>query len=277
MPKAAFAKSLCLLFLVTACEGEPAGNVDDHTDDPNDPDNSDSGMDTNTTDGDTDTNAASDTSSDTGSDSDTDGHSTCFDPIAPKPASLSTDWSKIYTFTRYLKIEGYNIHVLGTASVSDWMMRESCRFIESVVSTFKNSEDQAKMSGHKAYLTTMADPPINDSGQRNGGGKLISLFCEDPVCAIGDDGQYRPWTIPAHELGHSIEYNLGLTDESDALYSAHIDNWDVLPRELFAWGTERWFASRKDGTDRDDMPSWEYDYFSTVFDAGNNWLPACTR
>lgn len=212
--------------------------------------------------------------------------STCHNPIVAKPSSVKTRWQGIHQFTRYLKVDKYNVHIVGTASVSDWMMRESCLFNEAIIAAIKYPSQRAKLSGFIAHLTTYKDRPISSSGQRSGGTYLATITCEDMVCGVSRTDphvpsrakQYRAWEVPTHEMGHAIEISLGLQSKSDLVYEANRDNYKPsLAREHFAWGTSSWFGSGGTSAGRNSMPQWEYNYLSRFFDAQNQWQPKCTR
>lgn len=202
-------------------------------------------------------------------------------PIESPPPGLQPVW-RIYRPVKYLKIEPYNIHVLGTATVSDWMMRESHLLITNMVAALTRAEDREKLAGHQAFLITDADPALpGTTGQRNGGGKGRSLFNEELVCREAVDTirptlapAYRGWNTPVHEFGHSIEFALGLQARSDALFSKHVKNYNPkVAREYFAWAVEAWFESASHSKGRGAMPKWQYDYLATVFSAANTWKP----
>ncbi|MCX6907372.1 MAG: hypothetical protein NTY01_04945 [Verrucomicrobia bacterium] len=201
--------------------------------------------------------------------------------IQKPPETIRPAWV-IYPPAKYLRIDPYNVHLLGSATVSDWMMRESYNLIYNMLGALKNPEDRAKFSGHKAHLITNADPPLpRTKSQRNGGGKGVSLFDEDIVCTEAGDTMYpdrkpvyRGWDTPVHEFGHSIEYALGLQSRSDTVFSEHVKNYDPkLAREYFAWSVGEWFESTRNAKGRKAMPDWQYDYLSTIFSAKNKWKP----
>ena len=52
------------------------------------------------------------------------GASTQAAEIQSPPIGVHNRWP-IYDFTQYLYLEKYDLHVLGTPDVSEWMMRES--------------------------------------------------------------------------------------------------------------------------------------------------------
>jgi len=211
--------------------------------------------------------------------------SSCYDPIVAKPSSVKTSWNDTHVFTRYLKIEKYNMHVVGTASVSNWMMRETCLFNEAMVSALRDPAKRAKMSGFIAHIGTFKDPPRDDEGHRSGGGNMVSLVCEDMVCGVSKTDPYFParpkvyrdWVVALHETGHAIEHTLGLEDSSDQVYKQILQN-AYKPqngREYIAWGTEHWFGGSEK---RSAMPLLERIYFRTsIFDNQNKWQPKCTR
>ncbi len=195
--------------------------------------------------------------------------------------------SGTYTPTQYLHIEEFDIHILGTPSVSEWMMREGCEVVENMVRALKAAEDRAKMAGHLAYFITNDDPSVGYiPGHRNTGGDGFSLFSEELVCATAADtlypngaGSYRAWNTPVHEFGHAIEITLGLQARSDAVYSANANDYNSSQRrEYIAWGTQEWFASAADPKwTRETMHDWEFEYMATIFDVENAWVPKCTR
>ena len=194
--------------------------------------------------------------------------------------------SDTYTPTKYLHIEGLDIHILGTPTVSEWMMREGCQVVENMVRALKQEEDRAMFEGHLAYFITDDDPSFGYiPGHRNTAGDGFSLFNEVLVCADAKDtlrpkstGSYRAWNTPVHEFGHAIEETLGLHARTAKAYSENRDDYNAKTPEYFAWGTQAWFASSPDReTIRENMYDWEFEYFATVFDVENTWLPLCTR
>jgi len=204
--------------------------------------------------------------------------------VHPLPFGVQTMW-RFYPAAKYEKIEAYTIHVLGTPSVSDWMMRESCCVISNMVAALKRAEDRGKFSGHQAFLITDADPALPGTrGHRNTGGHGFSLFNEVLVCAEAVDTlypdckpQFRAWDTPVHEFGHAIEETLGLQSNSDTVFSKHVEDYNPkIAREYFAWAVQSWFSSSSGGPDRNALPTWELEYLSSVFSAENKWKPVCS-
>ena len=99
--------------------------------------------------------------------------------IKKPPAGVQTIWL-FYKPTQYLQIKELKIHVFGTATVSEWMMRESYALIHNMVTALKRDEDRRKFAGHQAFLITDADPDLTQigavPGHRNTGGRGFSLF-----------------------------------------------------------------------------------------------------
>ena len=198
---------------------------------------------------------------------------------------VQTVWP-FYKPTKYLYIKEYNIHVLGTETVSDWMMGESYSMISHVVAALKSPEYRNKFSGHQAFLITDADPDLSIvgsvKGHRNTGSRGKSLFNEALVCTTAVDTirpngppVYRAWEVPIHEFGHSVEHTLQLESQSDAIYSKNVPNYNPkIAREYFAWATEKWFASRINSKGREAMPKWEIEYLSSIFSQDDPWVPS---
>ncbi len=177
------------------------------------------------------------------------------------------------------------MHVLGTASVSSWMMRQSHDLIRQLVGALRDPTHRARFAGHEAYLITDADPALRGTrNQRNTGGDGFSLFNETLVCAEAVDTMYpdaeprfRAWNTPVHEFGHAIELTLGLQQQSDAVFKQHVPDYKTaVAREYFCWAVQEWFASTPNGGDRQSMPAWKFDYLKTIFSRGNQWIPTCT-
>lgn len=61
--------------------------------------------------------------------------------ISEPPRNVQTMWH-FYKPTKYIHIEKFDIHVLGTESVSDWMMRESSILIYNMVEALKSRRDR---------------------------------------------------------------------------------------------------------------------------------------
>jgi len=207
-------------------------------------------------------------------------------PITPPPFGIHNRWP-VYTFTQYLHRERYDVHVLGTPGVSEWMMRASGGLIDRMIDALKHPEDRAKFAGHRCMLVTDDDPAIPGSapGHRNTGGDGFSMFNEELVCATAVDTirpnakpVFRAWYTPVHEFTHAIEFTLGLQARSDAVYRKHIANYNPkVAREYFCWSVQKWFDSLDNDDQRGDMPRWEYDYIASIFDADNHWKPGDTR
>ena len=200
--------------------------------------------------------------------------------IKPPPKGVQTMWP-FYKPTKYLLIKEYTVHVLGTKTVSDWMMRESYSLIRNMIAALKRPEDRKKFSGHQAFLITDADPDLTqigaDKGHRNTGGSGFSLFNEALVCTQAVDTirpseapEYRAWDTPIHEFGHAIELTLDLTSRSAVVFTNEISKEPVYADEAFAWTTETWFRSRKE---RESMPKKQFEFFSAVFSNEYDWFP----
>ncbi len=206
--------------------------------------------------------------------------------ITTAPFGAHNRWP-IYNFTQYLYIKKYDIHVLGTPDVSEWMMRESQNLVEKIVDALKNPEDRRKFAGHRNFLVTDFDPSIpgGTKGHRNTGGNGVSMFNEMLACATAVDTLYpdappvmRAWNTPVHEFAHAIEFTLGLQKRSDEVYRQHVPNYNPkVAREYFTWSVQRWFDSSGPKQTRDKMPKWEYNFVASVFDAQNTWKPKCKR
>ena len=203
--------------------------------------------------------------------------------IQTPPFGVQNKWP-FYEPTKYLKIESFNIHILGTPSASDWMMRESYFLIRNMVAALKRPEDREKFSGHQAFLITDDDPALPGTReQRNTGGHGFSLFNEDLVCTKAVDTLYpnakpvfRAWDTPVHEFGHAIEETLKLQSKSDAVFSQQVQNYNPkVAREYFAWAVQAWFASSGEAHGRNTMPDWQFKYLSTIFAVENKWTPVC--
>jgi regulation of enolase protein 1 (concanavalin A-like superfamily) len=212
------------------------------------------------------------------------GNAHAADPLAitAPPAGVQTKWPSTYVSTKYLKIDKYNIHILGSPTVSDWFMRESYGLISNMIGAMKNPEDRAKFSGFQALLITDADPDLTFLGSlvghRNTGDNGWSLFNEALVCAKAVDtlypdlpAAYRGWETPVHEFGHAVELTLGLTAKTLSVRVANGASINgASGSESYAWATERWFSVRP-GSSRSNFSAWEYNYMASVFNANNTW------
>jgi len=206
--------------------------------------------------------------------------------IKTPPFGVHNRWP-VYNYTQYLYTQKYDIHILGTQDVSEWMMRESQNLVEKMVGALRRPADRKKFAAHRNFLVTDNDPSIpgNPKGHRNTGGNGFSMFNEMLVCATAVDTLYpegqpvkRGWDTPVHEFAHAIEFTLGLGKRSDEVYKKHVKNYDPkVAREYFTWSVQRWFDSCGPKQTRDTMPKWEYNFIATVFDAQNTWKPKCTR
>ena len=206
--------------------------------------------------------------------------------ISEPPGNVQTMWY-FYEPAKYIHIEKLDIHVLGTESVSDWMMRESSVLIYNMVEALKSRRDREKFRGHQAFIITDNDPDLTRvggiAGHRNTGGKGFSLFNEALVCTkavdtIRPDAApiYRAWDTPVHEFGHSIEHTLKLEGDSDKIFKKNTSNYNKdLAREYFAWATQLWFSSdRIPSSGRKSMPKWQYEYLADIFNKNQKWLPS---
>jgi hypothetical protein len=204
--------------------------------------------------------------------------------ITSPPTALAKKYSTTYNYKKYLWMPQYNIHIIGTATVSDWFMRESYWMINNVMGAMLPVH-RAKFSGHQALLVTNVDPDLSflggAVGQRNTGSIGWSCFNEALVGTTAQDtynlgaaAEFRGWETPIHEFGHSIELTLGLGDTTVATYQANNAPFNPLyPGELFAWSLEKWFAVRP-ANYRSQLPTWQRNYLATVFNVNNTWSPA---
>ena len=203
--------------------------------------------------------------------------------ITAPPKGAQDRWP-FYKTVKYLRIKEYNIHILGTASVSNQFMADSYHLIRNLVKAIKNPKHRKNFSGHRAYLITDRDPALpGGRGQRNTGGKGFSLFNQALVCKKAVDTmypnarpQFRAWDTPVHEFGHAIEFTLKLQKKSDDVFSRLARNYNPKhAREYFPWAVQSWFASGGNGRKRSSMPRWELRYMAKVFSAKNKWVPKC--
>ena len=202
--------------------------------------------------------------------------------ITAPPAGVLTFWVDRYVPAKYLKIEKYNIHIIGSATVSDWFMRETHGVISNMVGAMKNSADRAKFSGFQAILITNADPDLGGiPGHRNSGGEGWSLFNEALVCTTaadtinpGSTPVYRGWDTPVHEFGHAIEATLNLSARTLAYHEAYlVPTTGAYLSESYAWGMERWFEVNE-ASSRSGLEFFKKVYFAEVFDTSNTWRPS---
>jgi hypothetical protein len=202
--------------------------------------------------------------------------------ITTAPSDTQTSWiSTKYPAAKYMRIAQYNIHILGSPTVSDWFMRESYDVISNMVGAMKDPLVRAKFNGFQAVLITNADPDLGGlPGHRNSGGNGWSLFNEAIVRATAvdtirpnDPAVYRGWETPIHEFGHAVEATLDLFDETKALHAAN--NYPTSGAglgESYAWALQKWFLTAL-GDTRSSFPTWQYNYLAEVFDTNNTWSP----
>jgi hypothetical protein len=202
--------------------------------------------------------------------------------ITSPPVGSQTSWlATKYPAAKYLKIEKYNIHILGTSTVSDWFMRESYDVLSNIVGAMKNPADRAKFSGFQAILCTNEDPDLGGTpGHRNSGGAGWSLFNEAIVRVTAvdtirpyDAAVYRGWETPIHEFGHAVEATLNLFERTKAYHAAY--GYPLVGVELdesYAWALQTWFPTASGGV-RSNLRIGMFNYLSEVFDVNNTWKP----
>jgi hypothetical protein len=209
--------------------------------------------------------------------------------ITSPPTALVKKYSTTYNYKKYLWIPQYNIHIIGTASVSDWFMRESYWMVSNVMGAMR-TERRAAFSGFQALLVTNLDPDLKSlgislyAGHRNTGMNGWSMFNEAMVCAAAVDTirpyetpVFRGWETPIHEFGHAVELTLGLRSTTIARRQANGGQVNTpTDGELYAWAVEQWFAVRP-GSVRSNLPTWERNYLAEVFNISNAWSPAFTQ
>jgi len=183
------------------------------------------------------------------------------------------------------------LHIHGTANVTEWVMNGTARMATNILASLRNPEDIMKFDNHNIYVITDNDPDIpnaKDVGHKNTGNAKYTIINQALICATAIDTLYpnllpawRAWDTPIHELGHSIEFALNLQEKSDSIYSTTTDYNINASREYFAWQTEQWFDA--DLSFHGDvllekrlaLSSEKFDYFSSIFDASDNWRPSC--
>ena len=209
--------------------------------------------------------------------------------ITSPPTGLNKRYSTTYSYTKYLWLSQYNIHILGTANVSDWFMRESYGMLNNVMGAMR-PEKRAAFSGHQALLITDLDPDLTflggggPVGQRNTGSLGWSLFNEALVCTSYTDILYpnsaavfRGWETPIHEFGHTIELTLNLTGRTLALMKANFaPTVAPYPAETYAWAVEQWFQDTPVKY-RSNLEVWKKNYLAEVFNTSNTWTPVYTQ
>ena len=208
--------------------------------------------------------------------------------ITSPPTGLNKRYSTTYSYTKYLWLSQYNIHILGTAKVSDWFMRETYGMLNNVMGAMR-PEKRLAFLGHQALLITNLDPDLTFMqgavGQRNTGGIGFSIFNEALVCTTARDTYYlasptasfRGWETPIHEFGHSIELTLNLQARTKTLYDTNLGSGsDAVAAERYAWGVEKWFQVTPDRI-RGNFTTWEMTYFAEVFNTSNTWTPVYTQ
>ena len=205
---------------------------------------------------------------------------------SPPVGSQTSILAPKYPAAKYLKIEKYNIHILGSSTVSDWFMLETYDVLNNIVGAMKNPTDRAKFSGFQAVLITDLDPDLKTTGisslagHRNSGGNGWSLFNESMVRVSAVDSLYpsapavyRGWETPIHEFGHAVEATLNLFERTKAYHAAYLQPTSgVELQESYAWGLQTWFPTASGGS-RSNLAPWKYLYLAETFDANNTWKP----
>jgi hypothetical protein len=113
--------------------------------------------------------------------------------ISNPPAALkSIGWPRLYKYSKYFNTKTYNVHILGTAEVSDERMLLVAEFIDNMISALKSSQDRAKFAGHHICLIGSKDPDLGELGsvpnQRNAGGKNVTLLTADVIKGMSFSG-----------------------------------------------------------------------------------------
>jgi hypothetical protein len=202
--------------------------------------------------------------------------------IKSPPTTLAKRYSAQYNYKKYLWMPQYNIHIIGTATVSDWFMRETYWILNNMMGAVR-PEHRSKFYGHQALLVTDLDPDLSfdrgSVGSRNTGNIGWSMFSENLVCTTASDTYsgaqaiYRGWETPIHEFGHTIELTLGLRETTIARRQANgAPTSPSYNAELYAWAVEKWFAVRPTSS-RSQLPTWERNYLAEVFNINNTWSP----
>jgi hypothetical protein len=202
--------------------------------------------------------------------------------IISPPTTLAKRYSAQYNYKKYIWMPQYNIHIIGTATVSDWFMRETYWILKNVMGAMR-PEHHSKFYGHQALLVTDLDRDLSfdrgSVGARNTGNIGWSMFSENLVCTTASDTYsgapaiYRGWETPIHEFGHTIELTLGLRDKTIATRKINGGQTNIpADAELYAWAVERWFAVRP-SVYRSQLPTWERNYLAEVFNVSNTWSP----
>lgn len=218
---------------------------------------------------------------------DTPASVTAADIIAP-PSGVQTSLTDTYTPTKYLAVgsEGVNMHVFGTAGVSDWMMVQTHEMAKNVVAGIASESNRSKLSGHEFIVITDADPelPGGKPGQRNTGNESVTLINEVLVCATAVDTirpdnapEYRAWDTPIHEFGHSVERALGLKPLTMSLEKKENPDYDdQVSDEYFAWATQNWFNANLQGKcGLDSIHAFERNYLYSIYKSSEVWKPTC--
>ena len=205
---------------------------------------------------------------------------------SPPVGSQTSILAPKYPAAKYLLIEKYNIHILGSPTVSDWFMRETYDVLNNIVGAMKYPADRAKFWGFQAVLITDLDPDLKTTGisslagHRNSGGNGWSMFNESIVRVSAVDALYpslpavyRGWETPIHEFGHAVEATLNLFDRTKAYHAAYgYPTSGVELQESYAWALQTWFPTAFQGT-RNDLSIGMFNYLSEVFDVNNTWKP----
>lgn len=189
---------------------------------------------------------------------------------------------------KYLRVEPYGVHIMGTAGVSDRMMLRTYDLIEHMLGAMRDPEHRRRFAGHQVFVVTDSDPDIRAltnsgarAGHRNTGTSRYSMFNEALVCTRAVDTirpdaapEYRAFDTPVHEFGHAIEAVLGLGSQVDALFSVRQPNYrPAIAREYFSFSTQHRF----DSPPSRDVPAFETEFIARVFSPEDTWRPSCDR
>lgn len=185
-----------------------------------------------------------------------------------------------YKPVKHLLNSRYNFHIFGTENVRDSIMQEASKVFENVIDHLKTDDMREKFQGHYFLVITYDDPDVlgaSISGHKNTGstGYVVmtqELICTSAVDTIRPDNapEYRGWDTPVHEFGHSIEYTLGLLDETRKRVEENSPGYNIS--EAFAWAITEWFNMTGK---RESMSSWTKNYLSSVFNSDLSYTPSC--
>ncbi|WP_144395338.1 hypothetical protein [Pleionea sediminis] len=211
-----------------------------------------------------------------------------------QPTEIPGHYNVQYYKPLYLQNPSIQLHIYGTAGVSDWMLNNVSYMAQNMINNMRSSSNRSRFNNHHIFVITDNDPDVPYSslpGHKNTGTVGFTILNQTIICAEAVDTLYpnlpptwRAWDTPIHEFGHAIEHTLGLEGQSDSVFRAAESNYNSsVAREYFSWNTEHWFdaslSTNNSGqtlqSKRSAMKQGIFQYFNSIFNYNSNWKPTC--